>query len=210
MDVGDGTTTIAAAAPERRRLLFTGVDAGDGVTTLAAAAALGFARNLRRRTLLIETNVHSPGLAAYLGVELAGFAEYCRGEIGVTEAIRPTDTPLLHAIAAGSAPESSGLFAESRVAELFDGLSGIYDRIVVDAAPVLDHPDTLLVVRVCDATILIARAHHSPSTRVRAAAARLRATGVPVIGTVLNQVRHRAPAWLERAGGGGGAGAPAP
>ena len=52
---------ILLSGPEHRRLLFTGVASGDGVTTMAAVAALGLARNLRRPTLLVETNVHRPG-----------------------------------------------------------------------------------------------------------------------------------------------------
>jgi capsular exopolysaccharide synthesis family protein len=188
---------ILLAAPERRRLVFTGTENGVGVTTVAAAAALGLARNLRRRTLLIETNVHSPGLGLHLGAEGPGFAEFCRGEASIPQAIRSTDTPLLHVLTCGSPAAGTGLFAEKGAIDLFDGLSRVYDRIIVDAAPVTAHPDTLLLVRACDASILVARAHRTRSDRVRAAAARLRATGIPLVGTILNQVRRSAPRWFE-------------
>jgi len=188
---------ILLAAPERRRLVFTGSADGVGVTTVAAAAALGLARNMRRRTLLIETNVHSPGLASHLGADGPGFAEFCRGEVSVPQALRSTDTPLLHVLTAGSTDAGTGLFAEKGAIELFDGLSRVYDRIVVDAAPVTSHPDTLLQVRACEASVLVARAHRTRGDQARAAASRLRATGIPLIGTVLNQVRSRAPRWLE-------------
>jgi len=190
---------LLLASPEKKRLLFTGTADGDGVTTVAAVAALGIARNLRRRTLLIETNVRRPGLAAFLGTDGPGFAEFCRGEAPIQQAIRTTDTPLLHAIVAGQASTSAGLFAEKGVSDLLDGLGGVYDRIVIDAAPVADHPDTLLLVRKCDAVAIVACAHRSRGAAIRATAARLRATGVPLVGTVLNQVRSRVPRWLESA-----------
>lgn len=188
---------ILLHAGDRRRLVFTGVAAGDGVTTVAAAAALGLARNLRRRTLLIEANLHAPSLAAALRTGGPGFAEICRGEIPIPQAIRSTDTPLLHVIAAGESATSPGLLAEKGVADLFDGLGRVYDRIVIDAAPILARPETLLLVRGGDAAVLVARAHRSRSAQVREAAARIRASGTPLIGTVLNQVRRRTPRWLE-------------
>jgi tyrosine-protein kinase Etk/Wzc len=188
---------ILLAAPELRRIVFTGIATGDGTTTVAAVAALGLARNLRRRTLLIETNVHDPGLAQALGGDGPGFAEFCRGETSFQQAIRDTDTPQLHVMSAGSSPASAGLFSEKGLVDLLEALGGIYDRIVLDAAPVLEHPDSLLIVRRCEAAVLVARAHRSREHEIRAAAARIRGTGTPIVGTVLNQVRRRQPRWLE-------------
>jgi capsular exopolysaccharide synthesis family protein len=191
---------ILLAAPEQRRIVITGIASGDGATTVAAAAALGLARNLRRRTLLIESNVHRPSLAGSLGVDGPGFAEFCRGEVSFQQAIRATDAPQLHAMTAGNAPVGSGLFAEKGLVDLLAALGGVYDRIILDAAPVAEHPDSLLLVRHCDAAVIVARAHASREHDIRAAAARLRAAGVPIVGAVLNQVRRRPPRWLEPSG----------
>jgi len=188
----------------RRKVLFTGTSDDVGVTTISALAAHGIARNLRRLTLLVETNVSRPGLARMLpGAEGPGFSEFCRGEATDEDVIRRTEHPLLHVLPAGSVEREPGLFAAHGVVDRLDELTRIYDRVIFDAAPIVHRPDTVLLMKESDAVVLVARAHRTLTEEVRTAVHRIELSGAPLIGTVLNRVKKKLPRWLEPQPSGG-------
>ena len=65
-----------------------------------------------------------------------------------------------------------------------------YDVVIVNAPPVLDLSDAVLLTKHVDTTIVTVRSGKTPAKVVRNSIARLEEDGDPVFGTVMTMVRR--------------------
>ena len=85
-----------------RTLAFMSPDKGEGTTMMATCAAIGLARHLRARVLLVEANTSSAGLAHYVGAENSpGLIEALTIEVDIEDALRTTDVAGLSLLPVG-------------------------------------------------------------------------------------------------------------
>ncbi len=90
---------------------------------------------------------------------------------------------------------AADLISRPEMAEVIGLLRQRYDVVIVNAPPVLNLADTLLLAKHTDATLLVAQSGRTPMRVLRQMLMRLTDAGVPVLGTVLTQVRrHHAAA----------------
>jgi Mrp family chromosome partitioning ATPase len=75
--------------------------------------------------------------------------------------------------------------------DLLSELRGSYELIVLDCAPMLGVAETCSVVRLADATVIVARAGKTPKTTAASAIDQVRQAGGSVLGVVLNGVKPR-------------------
>ena len=68
-----------------------------------------------------------------------------------------------------------------------------FDVILIDTPPLLDLPDTIVIGRHADGTILSLMNEVSTLPAAQAACARLRTMNLPLLGAVLNGVRPKTP-----------------
>jgi hypothetical protein len=98
----------------------------------------------------------------------------------------------LHLLPSGPTPPNpSELLNSRRFAAFLDHVSQQYDRVVLDAPPVLGMADALILGARCDSTLLVVRADYSDGRATEAAYQSLLRIGVRSIATVLNGVRRR-------------------
>jgi len=76
------------------------------------------------------------------------------------------------------------LLASTQAKGLLEGLSPVFDWIIVDAPPVLPVSDANLLAAMCDGTILVVRAGTTSSDLARTACQELRESSL--LGVVLN------------------------
>jgi capsular exopolysaccharide synthesis family protein len=175
------------AAQTPRLVLVTSATSGEGKTTLAAHLAGSLAR-AGRKTLLIDGDLRNP--TAHQLFELPqqpGFSEALLDEVELTEAVRPTPLEGLSFLAAGQWDrEVMQALARGGVEGLFDKLRQEFDFLVIDSHPVLAATDALLLGQQADAVILSVLREVSQMPRVYAAARRLQALGIRVLGAVVN------------------------
>ena len=142
----------------------------EGKTTVSAALATSFAR-AGRRTVVVETDMRRPQLAAKLGVAgEPGLSDYLRGDSLLSEVLEAVDQPLsrrgdedaptaLACLTAGApvlAPDE--LLARARFGELLQELADDFDVVVIDAPPVLPVPDSLEILPLVEAWLVCVRA----------------------------------------------------
>ncbi|MEM7517709.1 MAG: hypothetical protein AAF368_12410, partial [Planctomycetota bacterium] len=159
-------------------------------TTLACCAAIGLAKHLGRPTLLWETNLHAPQMAAYMKLPTTpGFAELVSGAEPPREVIRATEIPNLAAIPAGNAAAlREGALAGERAEHVMEECIALgFQNVVLDLPPVLDFPDSRLLLWRLDACVLVLRAGDTDGEDAENALATIRNSGVEVLGTVLNR-----------------------
>ncbi len=182
-----------------QRVLFAGVRGGEGVTTVAACAAVGLARFRQRPTTLVEANLFSRRLAALSGMPAdPGFLELCSGASDLASVSCAASTEGLTLIPAGggSGPGSFERFSAAQLAGVFAALAHETHYLLVDAPPVLAHPEAALLAEHCDSAVLVARARRTRGDDLREAREKLEAAGTRVLGVVLNDYRREAPLWL--------------
>ena len=177
---------------KHRVFLITSAIPGEGKTFTSSNFAATLAQQ-GFRTLLIDADLRKPSVSKLFFNEnlKPGLSEVLMGSSPVEEAIVPTKVENLSVLPAGGiAPNPSELLAQAQFHELMQGLKERYDRIVIDSSPVLAVRDALLLAKSVDACCLIVRAGRSPSKASVQAVRLLAEADTPVVGVVLNSVRH--------------------
>jgi capsular exopolysaccharide synthesis family protein len=181
-----------AAAKDRRVVLVTSATPLEGRTTVASQLAASLAR-AGRRTLLIDGDLRHPALHALFDLPLEdGLCEVLRTEAELDEAIRPTHAEGLWLLTAGYCDmDAMHAMANDQLQPIFEKLRSDFDFIIVDGAPVLGLPDSLIIGQNCDAAIVSVLRDYSQVPKIYQAAEQLKAVGVRLIGAVVNGVRAK-------------------
>src|SRR5262249_8639375 len=134
-------------------VMVTSARPGEGKTSLAVQLAVSLARS-GRPTVLIDADFRCPNLHNVLGLPLGpGLGELLEGSHGPDEVVRPQDD--LFVATAGECDVRAALgLIQCRLADALAALKQRFEFIVLDAPPVLDLPDAILLGRHTDGAIL--------------------------------------------------------
>jgi Mrp family chromosome partitioning ATPase len=193
-DVVWGTVLRLADARVPASVLFAAPDQGAGTSVLACATAIGLAQHQRVPVCLIETNVARPALAGYLDLEPAGLSDVLDGRAELEDCLQqPRGCPGLFVLSAGTprAPVS-GEFTTARMTSLLARLEQRCHYLVLDAAPLLDHVESRLLLRHADGVLLVLRAESTRRNDAERAHDILVECGIPVLGSIFNAYRSKA------------------
>jgi len=185
---------------------FAGPSGREGTTTTALDLSYALAE-IGEDVLLVEGDSRRPAIAGLLNVESArGLADVVADPGTAAEAVKPTGVERLFVLASSSGPSPTSL-SSAHAVEVIDNaladLSSNFDRIVVDAPPVLATVDSGLLAGATQATVLVVRAQRTSVDDVKEAVSALRAANANIIGIVLTgakpSMRTRAAAQNYRA-----------
>lgn len=174
----------------RQVVLVTSPGMLDGRTTVASQLAASLAR-AGRRTLLVDGDLRHPALHNLFNTPLEdGMCELLRAEAEVTDVIRPTEAEGLWVMTAGFCDsDATQALATDQVEPIFEKLRADYDFIIIDGAPVIGVPDSLLFGQHCDCAILSVLRDHTTVPSIYKATETLRSVGIRMIGSVVNGIR---------------------
>jgi receptor protein-tyrosine kinase len=182
-----------------RTILLTAARHGDGTTTTAVLLAANLASS--HRCLLADLNFRWPRVGEALGLSSApGVSGFLQApeRADLDQAIVPTRISNLYALpnalngTARSMPDVRALRA------LVDALRARFDYIVIDAAPLLEYPDTALLAPLADVTLLVVAADSTPVEKCLAARRELERAHARTAGVVLTRQRNFVPERLAR------------
>lgn len=122
--------------PDHKVLLFAGFETHQGVPFCARYYAASSAE--RRRTLIVDANVMRPSLHKYYHCAPSpGLSDVLVGKSAVRDAIQSTDRANLFVLPAGTQTANYRLPADTpRLKALFEELSPLFERIVVEFPPI--------------------------------------------------------------------------
>ncbi len=186
----DATRTMLLHAARARSLhvvMVTSATSGEGKTSVSCHLAASLAR-AGRKTLLVDCDLRRPAVHRLFNLEPGpGFSEVLRGEVEVAGATQQTGIAGLSVMPAGRGDAHTiQALARDDVRAVFDRLSGLYDFIIVDSAPVLPVADSLLIGQHVDAVLISILSDVSTMPKVHTAAQRLTMLGINVLGAVVN------------------------
>lgn len=169
-----------------RTLLITSTVPGEGKTFVALNLALAIARQHERRALLIDADLRASRLHVRLGAPSApGLSDYLSGRADEFSVLQADPKVELFLVPAGRpVPNPSELLANGMLKSFIDGISPIFDWVIVDAPPVLAVADAGIIAEFCDGVMVVVRAGQAQHDLVRTTLQEFR--GNNLLGVVLN------------------------
>lgn len=172
--------------------MFTSATSGEGKSFSALNCAASYA--LRgHQTLLIEADLRCPTLeASLLDGNNRGLGEFLRGRAEPNEICYPAGPQGLYFIPAGELrPNPAELLASNYLPELLFRSLEYFDKIIIDAAPLLPVSDALVVGRLVEAICIVIRSKVSRKDDVSRSLKILESAGKRPAGYVLNGFTSR-------------------
>ena len=182
-----------------RIVMITSASGHEGRTTVASQLAASLAR-AGRRTLLVDGDLRHPSLHALFDVPLEeGLCEVLRAEVDAEDVVRPTHAEGLWVLTAGFCDVNAiQAMAREQLQPIFDKLREQYDFIIIDAPPVLNLSDSLIMGQYVDGALISVLRDYSKVPQIHQAHERLKDMGIRVLGAVVNGVRTEANERTER------------
>ena len=178
---------------QRRTFLFTSAIPAEGKSFTCCNYAVVSAQ-MGVRTLLIDADLRRPAISSLFFGEKRkpGLADCLAGQAGLQNAAIPTEIPNLTVLPAGStAPNPAELLASTEFAAIIQEALLLYDRVIVDTAPVNAVSDTLVLAPHVQTICLVIRAGSTPRKAAMRAAKALTDIQCKPAGVVLNYLPER-------------------
>jgi polysaccharide biosynthesis transport protein len=164
----------------------------EGKSTVAMNLAHAFAQN--EKTLLLDADLRRSSLGSALNLPGAtkGLVEFLEGEAQLADLVIRGEAGKADVMMHGTIPQDpQRLLSGSRMADALRTLKQEYDRIIIDTPPVLPVRDALLLSRLADAVIVVAKADSTPRPQIEQALQLLARVNAPVVGIVVTQLDIR-------------------
>lgn len=178
-------------SPEQKVILITSTTSGEGKTFIASNLAISLAL-LGKKVILVGLDVRKPGLNRVFRLPLkrTGITQYLSASqsTDLRSMILPSGiTANLDLLPSGLVPPNpTELLARPALEEAIDQLKQTYDYIVLDTAPIGMVTDTLLIVRVADASVYVCRADFTYKTHYQLINNLQQQRRLPQLCTVIN------------------------
>ncbi len=173
-----------------RSIVVTSTGPVEGKTTTAANLAVALAQ-AGKRVILVDADLRRPTLhklfqcSNSMGVSTA----LLQAGSEVTSHLVSTEVENLYLMPSGPLPPNPAeLLGSQRAAELIRRLARHADMVILDSPPVLAVADPALLVRYCDAALLVILAEKTQAGALRRAKEQLEQAGASRMGLVLNRV----------------------
>lgn len=190
---------FAKSADPEPALLVTSASQEEGKSFVASNLAVAFAQ-LGRSVLLIDGDLRRPSLHRIFGAGAEdGLADYLSGRVSDPgQLLMATEVPHLDVLSGGTRPHNpSELLNADQMAELINWARGRYDKVVIDCPPVFPVSDILLWGRHVRSAVLVSRAGQTRMPLIKMACARLRNSGIDILGGVVNGSRPQTMSYAE-------------
>jgi capsular exopolysaccharide synthesis family protein len=188
-------------------ILITSAGEQEGKSTLSLNLAVLLALN-GERVMLIDGDMRNAGLSRQLGLERGDDKVIGDGIKGLSNALSDTqesvaitpfcELPNLSVISAGSAPTNPAeLLGSERMRGLVDTCSSSFNYVLIDTPPMLAVADALILSRLSDTILLVARHRRSTRKSLERAYETLHAIEGKNVGVVVNCVHRNSVSFNE-------------
>jgi capsular exopolysaccharide synthesis family protein len=175
---------------ELKSLQIISAVSSEGKTLVAGNLAVTLAKHTGARVLVVEGDLHRPGLSSLLGLgQLPGIGQWWSAreeKEKISQYVyRLTELPLWFLGAGIVSEQPSQVLQSARFAETFVRLASWFDWVVVDSTPILPVIDANLWSRMVDGSLLVVREGVTP---IRALKKGFESLNNPkLVGMVLNE-----------------------
>lgn len=216
-EVFKGLWTSVFSTPEApRSVLVCSSNRKEGATTIACGLALaesieyagGTGGNNNQpdqvkpagKVVLIDFNVRHPSVSDILMLSNGkGISDVLTGQIGLDQAIQRVGPGPLDVICAGSrCNRVVEVFQPDRIKSVLEELSGRYEHVILDSAPVNLYPDAQVLAKMVEQIILVALYRRTSREALLQSKKNLTLAGGRIAGIVLNARTYPIPRFVYR------------
>jgi capsular exopolysaccharide synthesis family protein len=193
---------FARAEHELRTILVTSSAAAEGKTSTLANLGAVFAQT-GQKVLMVSCDLRKPRLGQFFGIdESVGLTTAILGEDSVENLIcQAPGTDNLWLLPSGPTPPNPAeLLNGVRYQQIFAGLRGQFDLILIDSPPVLPVTDAAILAKDADAVLLVVAAFRTKSGDLLRASEKLAQVNARVVGVVLNEATRQAAGYYSAYG----------
>jgi len=168
--------------------LITSTTPGEGKSTVAINLAAALAQ--MEKVLLIDADLRRPSLAAVFKLPSGtpGLSNVLAHSAKLEECVHNSQYGF-DVLPAGIIPANPlEMLSTARFKKLVISLSGQYDRVIIDSAPVNVVSDALILATLADSLVYVAKADATPHALVRKNINMIRHSNLPLTGVVLNRL----------------------
>lgn len=181
--------SITALNPEGapRTVVMASALRGEGKTVGTINLGLAMSELPGTRVLLVDGDLHRPGLESYLGLpRRQGLTEVIRGTCPIDRAIRATSVENVSVLGPGELPKNpSELLGSDRVKMVLGAFKQRFKYILIDTPEAATISDASMLGALADGIVLVVRLGSTPRNLVEETYNRLESLGGNVLGTLL-------------------------
>lgn len=170
-----------------RTVVLTSALRGEGKSVATLNLAFALAEMPGVRVLVVDANLHAPGVEALLGLPRAqGLCELLAGRLPLDQAVRPTVIGGVSFIGPGAKPRNpSELLASDRMRTLLRTLKQRYNYVLIDTPEATTTSDATLLGAMADGVVVVVRLGATPKSYVEQTCRTLESLGANLLGTCL-------------------------
>jgi capsular exopolysaccharide synthesis family protein len=187
---GVSSRTVVVGSPTRET----------GNSTVAVGLAATLAASSGVTTLLVDANLRAPSLHQKFGLERQpGLTDLVRGRSDAADVLVETAVPGLTLLPSGAPdPAPQGFFQLSEFQTLLSQWSTEYGYVILDSAPFGTVAEPLNLAQTAAGVLMVVQAARTSREVASGVIDKLRASGVLVLGAVLNRRQFYIPDWIYR------------
>ena len=188
-------TNIQFCGDDIKVILVTSSIPNEGKSTVSFELARSLTES-GKSVLLIDTDMRKSVMAGRLGAstvgkgEISGLSHYLSGQKKLTDVLYATPVTKLFMVFAGPyVPNPTEILEKRYFEELITFARGQFDYVLIDCAPIGAAIDAAVVARHCDGAVLVIGQGMASSRMIAGVKKQLEASGVRILGAVLNRVK---------------------
>ena len=173
-----------------KTLMITSARPMEGKTSLSITLTRLLAMS-GRRVLIVDCDLRKPKVGERFGLdpEAPGLIDVIDGKVPLTDAMRKDEASGAYVLPAGRIrPSAPDLFGGDLINNLLMSISGSFDQIIIDSAPILAVSDPRLLSRQVDGAIMVVRWGDTPRNLTKLAIKQFINAGGTFSGVVLSMV----------------------
>ena len=184
-------SSITFAGKSMKRVLITSCGANEGKTFSALQIAIGMTRR-GARVLLIDADLRLSVMRMKYDIHFdgqpTGLAHLLSGQCALEDAVYHTNIPNLDLLPDGASIKTPlSLLTSPEFDSLMAAVGEAYDLVIVDTPPLGAVVDAAEISRRCDGSMLVLEYNRTHGKSLKEAVSRLRQTGTPVLGCIVNK-----------------------
>ena len=187
-------TNIQFCGDDNRVILITSSIPNEGKSTVSFELARSLTES-GKKVLLIDTDMRKSVLVGRFRAvaengEIKGLSHYLSGMNKMEDVVYVTDINRLFMVFAGpSVPNPTEILEKVYFKELIEFGRKFFDYVLVDCAPIGAAIDAAVVAKQCDGAVLVVGQGMSKARMIKGVLKQLEASGIRILGVVLNKVK---------------------